>query len=176
MQGHGTHRLDLPMTGIQLLDGAATHQLRVLPDTPKCNVRVAQRLETESMNALGGRMQRHTPQVLVQQTDNLRAAQVIYANIHMTCLCFCWHLAKQAPRRRAMDRIRTGRGEQCRQYEQAPSCTRRNARSPGCHGRYQKEVIEVKDRIPQAYSDLAAGRKNGEGPEGRVGRHIQSPK
>src|ERR1700682_4470143 len=94
----------------------------------------------------------------------------------MTCLCCCWHLAKQATRRRAVDRIRTGRGEQCRQYEQAPSCTRRNARSPGCHGRYQKEVIEVKGRIAQAYSDLAAGRKNGEAPDGTVGRHIQSPK
>src|SRR5450759_1218053 len=97
MQGHGAHRLDLTMTGIQLLDGAATHQLRVLPDTPKCNVRVAQRLETESMNALGGRMQRHTLQVLVQQADNLRAAQIIYANIHMTCVC-CWRLTKKVSR------------------------------------------------------------------------------
>jgi hypothetical protein len=28
-------------------------------------------------------MQRHGVQMLMQQTDNLRAAQIIYANIHM---------------------------------------------------------------------------------------------
>ena len=71
------------MTGIKLLDGPATHQFRVLPYTPKCNVWLAQRLEIESMNTLWGRMQRHTPQVLVQQMDNLGTAQVIYANIHV---------------------------------------------------------------------------------------------
>ena len=71
------------MMRIQFLDGSATHQLRVVPYTPKCNVWLAQRLEIESMNALRGRMQRYTLQVLMQQTDNLGAAQVIYANIHM---------------------------------------------------------------------------------------------
>jgi UDP-N-acetylglucosamine enolpyruvyl transferase len=29
-------------------------------------------------------MQCHTPQVLVQQTDNLGPAQVIYADVHMS--------------------------------------------------------------------------------------------
>ena len=71
------------MTGIQLLDGSAAHQFGVVPYTPKCNVWLAQRLEIESMNALRGRIQRHTLQVLMQQTDNLGAAQVVYANIHM---------------------------------------------------------------------------------------------
>src|SRR5437762_14392438 len=72
------------MTGIQLLDGTATHQLGILPYTPESNLWLAQGLEIESMNTLRGRMQRHTLQVRVQQLDNLRAAQIIYANIHMS--------------------------------------------------------------------------------------------
>src|SRR5207302_11280882 len=80
------------MTGIQLLDGSAAHQFRVVPYTPKCNVWLAQRLEIESMNTLRRRMQRHTLQVLMQQTDNLGAAQVIYADVHMNSSLMLWAL------------------------------------------------------------------------------------
>jgi hypothetical protein len=81
MSRHRAHRLDLAVRVVERLQRTASEKLGPVPRTPERDVRLAQALEIQRVNALRRRVQGDAAQVQLQQLDDRVAAQIVDADV-----------------------------------------------------------------------------------------------
>src|SRR5262245_12056074 len=80
--GQRVHGLDLAVRRIKLFEGAAREQFCLVPGSPEGDVRCAQAIEVERVNAFGWRGRPAMLEMRAQQRGCLGAAEIILPDAH----------------------------------------------------------------------------------------------